>query len=300
MIKRTLLPIFLASSAAALQFQWTATTYPKFDIGSEISVDCKLYLNIVQGRDLGPETCGFMMSSFEISSSRLKEMNGGEINSKCTNIEERHSYCMAAAPNDGVARLAGESKPSTVLLSTGESPTTSSLPPGETSITACLSPDQTPSTISLFPGETDRPRSDRRPRGNKPTGDSLCQQSYVVKKGDTCYSIADKHGISVSAFRQLNLMMNCNFLKIGTTLCVKRKGITRALRDVQDTNAPPSPLKSGTNPNCSNYYKVKKGDTCLGVAVRAGISIAKLIQLNPAVGRTCEKMKIDYYVCVRA
>ena len=46
-------------------------------------------------------------------------------------------------------------------------------------------------------------------------------QSYKVKKGDTLYSIARKHGLTVDDIYRLNPGVKANDLKIGTELRLK-------------------------------------------------------------------------------
>jgi len=55
-----------------------------------------------------------------------------------------------------------------------------------------------------------------------PKGEPVPQvQSYKVKKGDTLYSIARKHGVSVDDISRLNPGIKANELKIGTELRIK-------------------------------------------------------------------------------
>ena len=72
---------------------------------------------------------------------------------------------------------------------------------------------QTPeSTLPALNAATQPPKGDISKVGAK---------EYVVKKGDTLYSIAKKHGISVSEIQKLNPGINPNSLKIGAKLKLK-------------------------------------------------------------------------------
>lgn len=72
---------------------------------------------------------------------------------------------------------------------------------------------QTPeSTLPALNAATQPPKGDISKVGVK---------EYVVKKGDTLYSIAKKHGISVSEIQKLNPGINPNSLKIGAKLKLK-------------------------------------------------------------------------------
>ncbi len=79
--------------------------------------------------------------------------------------------------------------------------------------------------------------------------------SYVVKKGDTLYGIANKYGITVKELKELN-NLNSDILSIGMLLNV------------------PSSLSS------SNTYTVKKGDTLYGIAKKYNLSVDDIKKTN--------------------
>lgn len=79
---------------------------------------------------------------------------------------------------------------------------------------------------------------------------------YVVKKGDTLWSIAKKYGISVDELKSINGLIN-NFLSVGQLLKISGKA------------------------NTSNtVYTVKKGDTLYAIASRYGVSVDELKKYN--------------------
>lgn len=79
---------------------------------------------------------------------------------------------------------------------------------------------------------------------------------YVVKRGDSLWSIARKYGISVNELKQLNGLSN-NLLSVGQTLKVK---------GVPETN--------------NDIYFVKNGDTLYSIASRFGMSVDELKRYN--------------------
>lgn len=87
----------------------------------------------------------------------------------------------------------------------------------------------------------------------KPT---LEDNYYIVKKGDTLYSIANKFSTTVSELKQLNNLQD-NTLQIGQQLII---------------SAPENNLK--------NTYIVQKGDTLYSIASAYGISVQELKELN--------------------
>lgn len=83
---------------------------------------------------------------------------------------------------------------------------------------------------------------------------------YVVKKGDSLWSIARKYGLSVAELKALN-NLSSNTLHIGDTLLVSSA--------------------NSTDDNISDeYYTVKSGDTLWGIARKYNMSVNDLKSLN--------------------
>ena len=87
---------------------------------------------------------------------------------------------------------------------------------------------------------------------------------YIVKKGDTLWSIARAYGLTVERLKSLNNLINNN-LTIGDSLIVKDS--------------------SGNNDNSSSadnnkYYIVKKGDSLYSIARRNNMTVDELKTLN--------------------
>lgn len=83
---------------------------------------------------------------------------------------------------------------------------------------------------------------------------------YVVKKGDSLWSIAKKYGISVDELKDLNNLSG-NMLSIGQTLKI-----------------------SGEPTTNNDIYIVKKGDSLYSIASRYGLSVDDLKNYNNLVG----------------
>ena len=84
-------------------------------------------------------------------------------------------------------------------------------------------------------------------------------QTYIVKSGDTLYSIASKYGISVNALKNYN-NLTTNVLSIGQKL------------NIPATSEQPS----------SNYldYVVKKGDSLYSIANKYNTSVSDIMKIN--------------------
>lgn len=84
---------------------------------------------------------------------------------------------------------------------------------------------------------------------------------YTVKAGDTLYSIAKKHGVTVAALAKANNITNYNLIRVGQVLTIPTK-----------TTSPP--------PAASVKYTVKAGDTLYSIAKKYNITVAKLASAN--------------------
>lgn len=83
---------------------------------------------------------------------------------------------------------------------------------------------------------------------------------YVVKKGDSLWSIARANGLTVDELKSLN-NLSSNVLHVGDTLLISSADST------------------GDNGN-DNYYVVKSGDTLWSIARKYNLSVNELKALN--------------------
>ena len=77
---------------------------------------------------------------------------------------------------------------------------------------------------------------------------------YIVKKGDTLFSIAKKFGVSISTIADINNIKDVNKIYVGQLLKIKNSRIY--------------------------YYTVKSGDTATKIAMRYGITVNEIAHLN--------------------
>jgi len=119
------------------------------------------------------------------------------------------------------------------------------------------------------------------PRKGSVAGQTGNQSVYVVKKGDSLYTIARRHGMSVNQLQQLN-GLSSNRLQIGQRLALAG----RTDGELPDRTATPEqPRKFAA----VEQHVVKKGDTLSSIARRHHLTVNELKRLN---GLTSTKLKI--------
>lgn len=84
-------------------------------------------------------------------------------------------------------------------------------------------------------------------------------QTYTVKRGDTLYGISNQFGVSVADLARIN-NVDPSRLQIGQVLII--------------------PTASGTNPDSSFIYTVKKGDSLYSIAKRYNTTVNDIVKLN--------------------
>ena len=89
---------------------------------------------------------------------------------------------------------------------------------------------------------------------------SAIASTIIVKPGDTLSEIALRNNIKLKSLLELNRIENINELRVGQKIII--------------------PNRSSSKIRGEATYKVQKGDTLNSIAIRAGISSNKLINLN--------------------
>ena len=93
------------------------------------------------------------------------------------------------------------------------------------------------------------------------SGGSSTTNSYVVKSGDTLWSIAKKYGVSVDELKEKN-NLNSNALSINQVLLI------------------PTVLEEVPEEETGEYYTVVSGDTLYSIANKYGLTVDELKSLN--------------------
>lgn len=98
--------------------------------------------------------------------------------------------------------------------------------------------------------------------GEPPSGECT---TYVVRSGDTLFSLAQRFGTTVSDIALQNNIVNPSQIFVGQTLTICPQG-----------GSPPPPPPPG---NCTPYT-VESGDTLFSIAVRFGTSVQAVARAN--------------------
>lgn len=113
---------------------------------------------------------------------------------------------------------------------------------------------------------------------------SLCcfsmyaDSSYIVKKGDTLYSISRKYQITVPELRAANNLSENDVLKAGTKLVIPAADIENAA--ALSASKTSDYKKDSSRTSATAAYVVQKGDTLYGIARKYNIKLNELLSLN--------------------
>lgn len=106
----------------------------------------------------------------------------------------------------------------------------------------------------------------------------FADSTYVVKKGDTLYSISRKYEITVAELRTANNLSENDVLKEGAKLVIPSADISNAAA-LSSTKTSSAETKTASGQS-SAVYEVQKGDTLYGIARKYGIKLPELMAMN--------------------
>ncbi|KAK3185814.1 hypothetical protein K4F52_005470 [Lecanicillium sp. MT-2017a] len=134
-----------------------------------------------------------------------------------------------------------------------------------------------------------------------------CDTWHVVASGDSCQSVADDAGISLSQFYDWNpaVSRDCvtNFW-VGQAYCIGVSGDGGSTTAPTTTTTsskptPPAPTHPGQPSDCNKWDVVESGDTCGSLAADNGILLNQFLAWNPAVSSDCvENFWLGQAYCV--
>ena len=104
----------------------------------------------------------------------------------------------------------------------------------------------------------------------------FADSTYVVKKGETLYSISKKYQLTVAELRAANNLSENDVLKEGAKLKIPSADIRNAA--ALSTSIDPNP--QSVQNNSTVYYTIVAGDTLYRISKNYGINLAELLALN--------------------
>ncbi|GAB7349050.1 hypothetical protein MBLNU459_g8014t3 [Dothideomycetes sp. NU459] len=149
---------------------------------------------------------------------------------------------------------------------------------------------------------------------------SQCYKWYTVQSGDSCATIEDTFGITLTYFRSLNTYIDaaCDNLWLDYAYCVSgvaetvsstssvlttTSGQTTTTKASTTTStstyvAAPTQTVSGTTAECYEWYTVQSGDTCEVIEDAYGITLDYFRSLNTYIDAACDNLWLGYAYCV--
>ncbi|KAL2834118.1 hypothetical protein BJY01DRAFT_253182 [Aspergillus pseudoustus] len=224
----------------------------------------------------GSSSCQNILSDWLISLDDFRRWNPS-ITASCGGLESGKSYCVEAWR---------EPAPTTTTTTTAAA--------------AIAAPTTTmTSTTTTAPGN-----GITTPTPIQPGMIGDCNGFHEVQSGDTCVSIGQSAGISLSQLTSWNpgVGSGCSSLWLSYFVCVSRVGVTATVTTTTTTTgngiSTPTPTLPGMVNNCDAFHLVKSGDGCAAIASSKGITLSQLYAWNPNLGSDCSGLWSEYYICV--
>ncbi|OJJ69173.1 hypothetical protein ASPBRDRAFT_103623, partial [Aspergillus brasiliensis CBS 101740] len=162
------------------------------------------------------------------------------------------------------------------------------------------------------------------PTKTQPGQPKNCDKWHLVAPGDTCRTIYQRYGNSITMDELLEwnpeLKADCDYPFVGYWVCVgiKRPALTiiypttngtvpdptpwtpRPL-PTDTTVYPPTKTQPGLAPSCSAYYEAQPSDTCDQIlASNPMLKFPLLLEWNPALKADCTGILPGYFYCIAA
>lgn len=124
----------------------------------------------------------------------------------------------------------------------------------------------------LIPGKVKVPTATPAAPSTKPSKSTTATKNYKVKAGDGLIALARQFNVSTDTLASLNGMGTTSSLYVGQTLKVPAS--------VDFNSATSSSNQSSSSSVATTNYKVKSGDTLIGIANSVGVSPTELAAVN--------------------
>ena len=126
----------------------------------------------------------------------------------------------------------------------------------------------------LIPGKVTTPATTPAAPSTKPSKSSTATKNYKVKAGDGLIALARQFNVSTDTLASLNGINSTSSLYVGQTLKVPASVDFDAASTINTSSSNSSSSVATTN------YKVKSGDTLIGIANSIGVSATELAAVN--------------------
>ncbi|MGO2386051.1 MAG: LysM peptidoglycan-binding domain-containing protein [Psychrobacter sp.] len=126
----------------------------------------------------------------------------------------------------------------------------------------------------LIPGKVTAPKTTPAAPSTKPSQSSSATKNYRVKAGDGLIALARQFNVSTDTLASLNGINTKSSLYVGQTLKVP------ASVDFDAVNTTGASSSNSSSSVATTSYKVKSGDTLIGIANSIGISATELAAVN--------------------
>ena len=127
----------------------------------------------------------------------------------------------------------------------------------------------------LVPGKVTAPATTPAAPSSKPSKSATATQSYRVKAGDGLIALARQFNVPTATLAGLNGLNSTDSLYVGQTLKVPASADIDAASRTSSSRA-----QSSTSSVATTSYKVKSGETLIGIANSIGVSPAELAAVN--------------------
>lgn len=133
----------------------------------------------------------------------------------------------------------------------------------------------------LVPGKVTAPAATPAAPSTKPSKSSTATKNYKVKPGDGLIALSRQFNVPTTTLANLNNMGTTDSLYVGQILKVPANVDFTAANTSSSSASNPVKTSAPTSTVATTNYKVKSGDTLIGIANSVGISPEELAAVNP-------------------
>ncbi|WP_296245625.1 MULTISPECIES: LysM peptidoglycan-binding domain-containing protein [unclassified Psychrobacter] len=133
----------------------------------------------------------------------------------------------------------------------------------------------------LVPGKVTAPVSTPAAPSTKPSKSNTATKNYKVKPGDGLIALSRQFNIPTTTLANLNNMSTTDSLYVGQTLKVPANVDFTVASTTSSSSANNTANTRTASSVATTNYKVKSGDTLIGIANSVGISPEELAAVNP-------------------